>query len=255
MSSRKTLYSELCDYCELNRGSIFSAASSLKSYIQKYGKHKVNRVIRKLVRTKVIKRITSDIYYIGKQLPVDFDMKLISFYKTLYCNESMKKKNSTPGHYSYDVYLQYERIRTNFDDASYSKMIMIRQIVNTRVLPRPSTNYFHIVLYSLLLLVLLGAIWTIFIFLPISIVFRVVICVLLTLVLLEFYLRFFFIKIVECYQHYAKEETRRKCICIPSCSEYTIDNLRKYELIYALIHIKKRLFTTCRGDNCLIDLP
>ena len=38
------------------------------------------------------------------------------------------------------------------------------------------------------------------------------------------------IKLIECYQHYAKEETRRKCVCIPSCSEYSIAVLKKYNV-------------------------
>lgn len=55
------------------------------------------------------------------------------------------------------------------------------------------------------------------------------------------------IKAIECYQHYAKEETRRRCICVPSCSEYSIAALKKYNIFKALNKIRIRLFKTCRG--------
>lgn len=53
------------------------------------------------------------------------------------------------------------------------------------------------------------------------------------------------IKMIECYQHYAKEETRRRCVCIPSCSEYSLAVLRKYNVFKALNKIRIRLFVTC----------
>ena len=62
------------------------------------------------------------------------------------------------------------------------------------------------------------------------------------------------IKLVDCYQHYAKEETRRKCLCKPTCSEYAISVLKKHCLIVALNKIRIRLFITCKGDY-KIDLP
>ena len=68
-------------------------------------------------------------------------------------------------------------------------------------------------------------------------------------------IRFFLIKLVECYQHYAKESTRRKCLCKPTCSEYTIAVLKKYPLIIALRKIGKRLFGTCKGGVYKIDPP
>ena len=71
----------------------------------------------------------------------------------------------------------------------------------------------------------------------------------------ECLLRLIGIKVVECYQHYAKEETRRNCLCIPSCSEYAILCLKKYELIRALLKIRKRLYVTCVGSEYIIDNP
>ncbi len=63
------------------------------------------------------------------------------------------------------------------------------------------------------------------------------------------------IKLVECYQHYAKEETRRKCLCKPTCSEYAIIVLRKDILLVALFKIAKRLFKTCKGGIYKKDEP
>ena len=62
------------------------------------------------------------------------------------------------------------------------------------------------------------------------------------------------IKIVECYQHYASEERRRKCVCKPTCSEYAIAVLWKYNIFKALKKIHVRLHQTCKGDY-KIDLP
>lgn len=67
--------------------------------------------------------------------------------------------------------------------------------------------------------------------------------------------KYFLIKLVECYQHYAKEDTRRNCLCKPTCSEYAIAVLRKYPLEYALHKIRIRLFKTCTGGVYKIDLP
>lgn len=67
--------------------------------------------------------------------------------------------------------------------------------------------------------------------------------------------KFLAIKSIECYQHYAKITTRRKCLCMPTCSEYAIAVLKKYPILIALIKIEKRLFKTCRGNFYKIDLP
>ena len=67
-------------------------------------------------------------------------------------------------------------------------------------------------------------------------------------------LRLLLIKVVECYQHYAKEELRRFCMCMPSCSEYAIKVLKRYPLAVALFKIVFRLTVTCDGEM-KIDLP
>jgi putative component of membrane protein insertase Oxa1/YidC/SpoIIIJ protein YidD len=63
------------------------------------------------------------------------------------------------------------------------------------------------------------------------------------------------IKSVECYQHYASEELRRCCTCIPSCSEYAIAVLKKYNLFKALSKIRIRLFKKCGGWGFIQDEP
>ena len=63
------------------------------------------------------------------------------------------------------------------------------------------------------------------------------------------------IKAIECYQHYAKDETRRRCVCIPSCSEYSIAVLKKYNIFKALHRIRIRLFRTCGGYGYVQDDP
>ena len=67
-------------------------------------------------------------------------------------------------------------------------------------------------------------------------------------------LRLLLIKMVECYQHYASEELRRFCMCMPSCSEYAIAVLKKYPLAIAIFKIIFRLTVTCDGEK-KIDLP
>lgn len=67
--------------------------------------------------------------------------------------------------------------------------------------------------------------------------------------------KFLAIKSIECYQHYAKLTTRRKCLCMPTCSEYAIAVLKKYPIFIAIPKIKKRLLKTCKGDFYKIDPP
>ncbi len=63
------------------------------------------------------------------------------------------------------------------------------------------------------------------------------------------------IKLVECYQHYASEDRRRRCLCMPTCSEYALVVLKKKPLPLSLLKIRKRLFKTCRDGNYQKDFP
>ncbi len=63
------------------------------------------------------------------------------------------------------------------------------------------------------------------------------------------------IRLVECYQHYAPEECRRRCLCMPTCSEYALLSLKKDFLPISLCRIRRRLFKTCRDGNYQKDFP
>ena len=75
------------------------------------------------------------------------------------------------------------------------------------------------------------------------------------IVLAFLFLKKICIKSIECYQRYAKEETRRKCVCIPSCSEYSIAVLKKHNIFKALHKIRVRLLKTCGGYGYVQDEP
>ena len=147
--------------------------------------------------------------------------------------------------YRWDEYLQFRDEQKGLE-----------KYQQTRSLPRPKTTKLTVTRYALGLFVLLGiflgivfalARWEIWIAIVVSTIFGIG--------LIELYGRLLAIKAVECYQHYAKEEVRRRCKCVPSCSEYTILCLRKYELFYALAKIWKRLFATCKNVYYILDEP
>ena len=60
---------------------------------------------------------------------------------------------------------------------------------------------------------------------------------------------------VELYQHYAPEDVRRRCMMMPSCSEYALLALRKHGVIIGLIKIYVRLTKKCKGGVYKIDYP
>lgn len=139
---------------------------------------------------------------------------------------------------------------------AYYEQERLEAFQKTRQLPRPKTTNVTIVLYVLLWMIISVGITAAFVcYLPFSAVVNGIMIAVFHICMAEFYGRVLAIKCVECYQHYASEETRRKCKCVPSCSEYAILCLKKYELIYALLKIRKRLFITCKGFDYIIDNP
>lgn len=60
---------------------------------------------------------------------------------------------------------------------------------------------------------------------------------------------------VRLYQRYAPEETRRKCLFKPTCSEYAILAIEKYGPIKGGIKAYNRLFKKCKGRIYRIDEP
>jgi len=59
---------------------------------------------------------------------------------------------------------------------------------------------------------------------------------------------------VEVYQHYVSEEIRRKCTLMPTCSEYALLALHKYNIFKALHKIYIRLTKKCNGSY-ILDYP
>lgn len=139
---------------------------------------------------------------------------------------------------------------------AYEEQKKLEKYQQERALPKPNTTKGTVALYTVLLLVMLIGfhvlIWGL---LSLELWLNILVSMLFLICIAEFYGRILGIKIVECYQHYASEATRRKCKCIPSCSEYAILCLKKYELLRALLKIRKRLFVTCKGFEYIIDNP
>ena len=124
-----------------------------------------------------------------------------------------------------------------------------------RILPRPKTNAWTILfmLLTYLLFSFLVAISIIYLFKISGYEWMIYLLSYVTFGLLS--LKLFCIKLIECYQHYAKEEVRRRCVCVPSCSEYAIAALKKYNVFKALRKIHVRLITTCGSFGFLHDDP
>lgn len=138
----------------------------------------------------------------------------------------------------------------------YKKQKKLETIVNSRVLSRPKTKKWQVTVYFVILPFLFVLAVLFGISLNLNIVLKIFIIFFFVLVLLETYLRFGLINVVKCYQRYAKEETRRRCKCIPSCSEYALICLKKiFPLTLALLKIRKRLYVTCNGEEYKIDFP
>ena len=60
---------------------------------------------------------------------------------------------------------------------------------------------------------------------------------------------------IRLYQHYAPEEVRRRCLFMPTCSEYAILAVRKYGGVIGLCKAYYRLMYLCRGSIYKIHYP
>lgn len=138
----------------------------------------------------------------------------------------------------------------------YIKQRKLEQFICQRKLERPSNKKYHVViLFSAALLLIVCAI-VFSLLLPISVIYKILVSVTLLLFVFELYIRFCLIQTVKCYQRYAKAETRKRCMCVPSCSEYAILCLgRVFPLVIAWIKIRKRLYKTCKGEDYKLDFP
>ena len=132
----------------------------------------------------------------------------------------------------------------------------LEAIVSHRKLERPDTKKWHVILLlSIIPFVLFLAILFTLI-LPTEVIYKILFFLLLLLIISEIYVRFCLIQIVKCYQHYAKDETRKICMCIPSCSEYAIISLKRvFPLPLAIIKARRRLYKTCKGQEYRLDFP
>jgi len=135
----------------------------------------------------------------------------------------------------------------------YHEQKRLEKYQQERILSRPETTKKTVVIYTMFLLGIL-MLW-IFLLSYFSFWTNIIVGIIYLICTMEIYGRFVAIKYVECYQHYASEEKRRSCKCVPSCSEYAILCLKKYELFYALLKIRKRLFVTCKGFDYIVDKP
>lgn len=144
----------------------------------------------------------------------------------------------------------------DFFRREYARQRILEKIVRERVLIRPKVKKWQVVICFTTLPFLLAAAIAIPFLLHFPVLWQVLFTVFTVFAVIELYLRFCFILLVKYYQATAKEETRRKCKCIPSCSEYAILSLKKiFPLIAALLKIRKRLYFTCNGDGYKVDFP
>ncbi len=137
----------------------------------------------------------------------------------------------------------------------YKEQKRFEKYQKERILPRPKTNKLHIMLWICLFVAVLFGLIAASVMVPVRLEIRLAVGLTVISIFLELSLRFLGIKAVECYQHYASEERRRRCLCIPSCSEYAILCFKKYCFIKSIVKIHKRLYKTCTGDLFKKDLP
>ncbi len=77
----------------------------------------------------------------------------------------------------------------------------------------------------------------------------------LNVIIFLLFIRKIAIGVIRLYQHYAPEDVRRRCLFMPTCSEYTILVIQKYGIIIGLYKAYIRLFKKCRGSIYRIDYP
>ena len=78
------------------------------------------------------------------------------------------------------------------------------------------------------------------------------VCTIITACLIS---RWLVIDCIKLYQRYAPEHIRRRCIMMPSCSEFAILALKRYGLILGCIMAYYRVNYRCRGTINRIEYP
>jgi putative component of membrane protein insertase Oxa1/YidC/SpoIIIJ protein YidD len=82
-----------------------------------------------------------------------------------------------------------------------------------------------------------------------------ILCAIVIFIELSFCFKYAAIGAIKLYQHYAPEEIRRRCLFMPTCSEYAIMAIRKYGGIIGLCKSYYRLMYLCRGNIYKIHYP
>ncbi len=122
---------------------------------------------------------------------------------------------------------------------------------NKRPLYRPATNVWNMIAFISIIICLTFAINFI-----LSLIIKHISgenlfpadCFYTAIILLVLFYQKFSIMCIEIYQHYAPEHIRRKCVCMPTCSEYAILCLKKYNAIKAFYKIFNRMKNGCKGQ-------
>ena len=126
--------------------------------------------------------------------------------------------------------------------------------VNERQIFRPDTNI-KTALFYVLLFLLATSVFTWLLhsfFMTMNII---IFCAIVIFVELIFCFKYVIIGMIKLYQHYAPEEIRRRCLFMPTCSEYTVMAIHKYGTVIGLCKSYFRLFYRCRGNIYMIDYP
>lgn len=135
---------------------------------------------------------------------------------------------------------------------------IIKEYCKNRELKRPKVTYFHILLYILFLIIILILYFSNFHLLNriggATMVYFHIYTGLIYLSLVYIWIKKMLLLLIKCYQRYASEELRRSCVCIPSCSEYSIIALTRYNLFKAIYLIIRRLTRVCKNEY-IIDYP
>lgn len=131
----------------------------------------------------------------------------------------------------------------------------LEDIIQSRPLSRPKTKKWHVIAEFVVFLILIGGIFFLLLVMEKNTVETMLLFFSALFIVVELYLRFCLIQVVKCYQHYASDKVRRRCLCVPSCSEYAILSLKLFPLTVALMKIRKRLYKTCKGDDYILDFP
>lgn len=140
--------------------------------------------------------------------------------------------------------------------AQYRRQKKLEAFVLARPLCRPGTKKWQVAAEFAALPLLSAAAVFAALLSPLPAAWRAAVCAAGLAAVAEGYLRFCLVQAVRCYQHYAAEETRRRCKCVPSCSEYAVLAFcRVFPLLLAVLKIRRRLLRTCNGEEYKVDFP